>query len=108
MIFLIRCIHILIVLFVVFAPFFNNSDIVLLHTVFVPLLIFHWITNNDTCFLTELEKLFTKKKDNRETFMGSIMGPVYEPQSFQIYILCIILWIISSKKIYYEFKKKGL
>jgi len=106
MIVLIKFIHIIILLFVAFAPFLNNQDVLLLHTIFVPMLIFHWLTNNDTCFLTEIEKIFTKETDNRKTFIGSIVGPVYEPQSFDIYILCILLWIVSSKKIFFKLYNK--
>jgi hypothetical protein len=61
----------------------------------IPLLLLHWKLNNDTCLLTEIEKVITRKKHNNNTFIGSILGPIYEPKSTTIQLLCISLWFIS-------------
>jgi hypothetical protein len=74
---IVRIIHIVFVIFMILSPFSKSKDIVLIHVILVPFLFFHWVTNNDTCALTELEKFVCKKKVNKETFIGSILSPVY-------------------------------
>ena len=97
---LIKLFHICIILFTILTPFTNIHKYIFLHILFVPLLIFHWKLNNDTCALTEIEKLITKEKNNNKTFIGSIIGPVYEPKSLTIQLICIFLWCVSLIQIY--------
>ena len=61
----------------VIVPFSNNKKCNTIHSILVPFLFFHWLTNNDTCILTELEKMISKKEQNKDTFIGSILSPVY-------------------------------
>ena len=70
-------IHKCFTLFVLLAPFSNNYEYLILHAILVPFLFFHWLTNNDTCALTELEKYLTSKENNTDTFIGSIVSPIY-------------------------------
>jgi hypothetical protein len=108
LVYLVKILHLLIVLFVLFVPFTNSLYLLKLYFMFVPFMILHWKLNNDTCALTEIEKYITNKKDSKDTFIGSIMGPVYEPKSQKIEILCLILWSITLYKLnsHYNIIKK--
>ena len=64
--------------FMLLAPFSKNKEYVIMHAILVPFLFFHWLTNNDTCALTELEKFLTKKNKNTDTYIGSIISPIYK------------------------------
>lgn len=97
---LVRLAHILIVLFVILVPFIiKNPRILVLHSMFIPLMICHWKFNNEVCSLTEIEKYLTNKKENRDTFIGSILGPVYEPKSDEYLFICLVLWSITMYKL---------
>lgn len=92
--------HVLIVLFVTLVPFIIQVPRLLsLHALFIPLMICHWKLNNDACILTELEKIITNKKNNKDTFIGSILGPVYSPKSNEILFFSLILWSITLYKL---------
>ena len=96
----ITLIHFLIVLFVVFAPICSSCPYTLVaHALFIPLLIVHWKLNDDGCCLTELEKRLTNKTENKETFIGSILGPVYEPRPNEQLFLCLTLWLVAVHKL---------
>ena len=98
--FLVRLAHILIVLFVILVPFIIQTPrILVLHALFIPLMICHWKLNNDVCSLTEIEKYLTNKKENKETFIGSILGPVYEPKPNEYLFICLVLWSITLYKL---------
>jgi len=62
-------------------------------------MIFHWKMKNDVCVLTEIEKALTNKKENRETFIGSVLGPVYAPKPNTVLVICLVLWSVSLCKI---------
>ena len=102
---IIRLVHFFTILFIALTPFFNNYRTLFIHFLFIPLLVLHWKLNDDTCILTEIEKYIRKTKQNKQTFIGSIMGPIYEPKSETVQFICLILWCISLKKVYnvYEF-----
>ena len=97
---LIRIIHLGILLFTILAPFSKVYLYISIHILLVPFLMIHWKLNNDTCALTEIEKLITREKNNSNTFIGSIIGPVYEPKSTQIQVISVILWCISLIQMY--------
>jgi len=99
---IIRFIHILIVLFVIFVPFINNIDLLHYHLLFVPFIILRWIFNYDKCNITIIEqKLRNCKKD--EGFIYKILKPVYKPPKehliIYIYIITLLLWIYTLKKV---------
>lgn len=100
----VRCIHYLVVLFFVLAPFSEDQRILSLHLIGVPFLMLHWVTNQSTCALTEIEKYLSGKVDDEETFIGSIVSPVYKFQSRENLdiVLCltlICLWLYTLHKV---------
>jgi hypothetical protein len=105
---LIRAIHLVVVLFFVFAPFSSSESVLTLHLVMTPFLLLHWITNQSVCALTELEKCLTGKTEDHHTFMGQIMGPIYtfqSPENETIFVwgTLVVLWLITL----YKLQKRG-
>ena len=78
---IVKFIHSMMVLFFVIAPFSRNCEWIVLHSLLVPFLFLHWLTNNDTCALTEIEKLLSNKTENTDTFIGSIVSPIFKLSS---------------------------
>jgi len=112
---LITLLHILFILFVVIVPFTNSNYLLLLHTVTVPFMIFHWIINDNTCALTLAEhyvrqKIYGVKSKKEETFMARLIEPIYDFKknhkkfSDGIYVITIILWLISFSKLYFRYQ----
>lgn len=99
-------IHIIVFLLIFIIPFTNSNYLLFCYAVFVPFIEFHWLMNNDTCCLTELEKLLRGVKDN-ECFTNQILSPIYKfpnnNKSLSILSYCIIntlLMMVISKLIY--------
>lgn len=101
-VYIVRCIHLLFILYIIIVPFTNNKYLLKTYTYIIPFLFYHWLLNDDTCFLTVIEKRLTGKKKNDETFIGSIISPIYKMESNRlnniIKSICIILWLIVINK----------
>ncbi len=63
-IFIIRGVHLAVIVFVLSAWALPYPQIRLAHLLFIPLMILHWRTNRDTCVLTELESKLAKEYDS--------------------------------------------
>ena len=103
---LINIIHIIVIIFVVGAPFSSSNYLILLHIIVVPFIILHWLMNNNTCCLTMAEKYIRNKTVDIETkeedcFTYKLISPIYdfnknnEAFSTFIYLITISLWGIS-------------
>jgi len=111
---LIRIIHFIIFLFILIAPFSDNSQILFLHAFLIPFLYLHWITNNNTCALTTLEKFvqfkINGKIEENYCFSCGIIDPVYnvtkDYSSYNsiIYGSTFSLWLVSVYKLRQKFK----
>lgn len=104
LIWIIRLIHYLVVAFFVLAPFTNDQRILTLHLIGVPFLLLHWVTNQSTCALTEVEKFISGKAHDEETFIGSIVAPVYKFQSPEncdmvLWLALVLLWLYTFHKV---------
>lgn len=105
-IFLANCIsifHIVIILFVLIAPFTNMISLLILHVVFCLSLLVHWIGNNNTCSLSYFESKL-RGMDYTESFSHKFIGPIYDISntswSNMCYIITIFLMILSIYLIY--------
>jgi hypothetical protein len=103
---LINIIHLIVIMFVLTAPFSNSNYLILLHIIVIPFIILHWLLNNNTCCLTVAEKYIREKNTGTtmregDCFTYQLVAPIYDfnkdHQSFSIfiYILTISLWLIS-------------
>ena len=78
----IQFIHVLVILFIIGAPFFGGDYLLSLHFIIVPFIMLHWITNQSVCALTEIEKLVRGGCESKDTFFGQVMDPIYKSESF--------------------------
>lgn len=107
---LINIVHLVIIIFILAAPFSNSNYLILMHIIVVPFIILHWILNNNTCCLTVAEKYIREKTvgttvDSEDCFTYKLVAPIYDfnkdYESFStfIYILTISVWLISVHNI---------
>jgi len=73
---LIFLIHIAVLIMALVTPFVAKRQLLILYSIVIPFVFFHWAINDDTCALTQLECLLTNEPKER-TFMGRVMGPIY-------------------------------
>lgn len=103
---LINIIHLIVIIFVLAAPFSNSNYLMLLHAIVIPFIILHWLLNNNTCCLTVAEKYIREKNTGTtvkegDCFTYQLVAPIYDFNkdhhtfSTFIYILTISLWFVS-------------
>lgn len=110
---LICFLHVILVILVVIVPFLDIPYLLMLYTVFVPFMILHWVTNDNTCVLTTIEKYarnVTTKDEEDECFTCRLINPVFDfrknniDQTAFIYTATITLWIIAVIKLSWKYK----
>jgi hypothetical protein len=120
--YIISIIHLAFIFFVIGTPFLTNINaFLLLHSVVVPFMMGHWLTNNNMCTLTAIEKyiriqvygpMANDKLDN--CFTCRLIEPVYDFDKnfdkFQkiLYMITIFLWSVSVYKLYCNHKNGRL
>lgn len=102
--YIIKFIHVLVVLFLVFTPFFGGEYFLTIHLMVVPFILLHWITNQSVCALTEMEKIVTGKTCDEETFFGQVVGPIYKfktqgEENVCVWTIMILLWVLTFIKL---------
>jgi len=112
---LVALIHVLFIIFIVITPFTNSNYLLLMHSVMIPFMIFHWILNDNTCVLTMIERNLKKSmyKDNyneENCFTCRLIEPVYnfvdDNKKFStiIYVCVILLWMVSTGKLLNKYR----
>lgn len=99
---LITFVHSFISSFVLLVPFFGDVYLTGFNLLFMILIGFHWLVNNNICALTVIEKILTQRYDDEETFFGRVFGKVYSigNDSYVYWVVLIVLIAISLKKIF--------
>jgi len=101
--------HILIILFVLIAPFSQIPYILGLHVTLCITLIVHWIYNNDTCALSIMESKL-RGVDYTQSFSHKFVSPLYNISETKwsriIWTITIIAMIVSGYKLYHSEKIK--
>jgi hypothetical protein len=104
----IRVLHILFIAWVVYAPFSNNDEFLVLHAVVCPFLMLHWMTSSAGCVLTVLEKRLRGLDTDDESFMHKLVAPIYVIDDTTlrnvVFGATMGLWIITLMRL----KKKYL
>lgn len=94
--------HVMVVMLGIMIPFIKDRNFLMLYSIVIPFLFFHWAVNDDTCFLTQLECAVTNKPKER-TFMGRLIGPIYNlsDDAAGKLIKCILfgLWLFVQFKL---------
>lgn len=80
---LIKILHILFGLFVLYAPFAKDKHYVAFYVVMMPFLFWHWSINDDTCALTEFEYRL-RGIDKKESFFHNLISPIYKMENTKI------------------------
>ena len=96
--------HLLVILFVLFAPFSDKPALYLLHVVFCASLLIHWYFNTDECSLTRIEAQLRNLDNVSEGFTYKFISPMYNISQTEWSKLCSIIVIslmsISIFKLY--------
>lgn len=105
----IHVLHILIILFVLTAPFVNIPSLLILHIVFSISLITHWYYNNNQCSLSIIEANL-RGLDRTDSFSHKIIAPIYDISKTEwitfCYIITIVLMCVSIYQLYNNVKFK--
>lgn len=103
---LINVLHIIVIIFVLCAPFSGSNYLLFMHTIIVPFIMLHWVLNNNTCSLTVMEKFvrtqtYGVQPEDEECFSYKFIAPIYdfnknnEAFSYFTYVATFSLWSIS-------------
>ena len=91
---IIRILHIMIIVFILIAPFANEAPILILHITGAWCLLVHWVANNDVCFLTLMEGKL-RGIDYKKGFLHQFVAPVYNISSESLSKLSYIVVLTS-------------
>ena len=95
----VRVLHVFFIGFMVYAPFSSNPAFVFLASFVYPFLFLHWVSNSDACFLTVVEKRLRGLEHDSDSFINSIVSPIYVIDSNTlkrtIWIASVGLWGVS-------------
>lgn len=109
---IIYMIHLFVLIFVIVAPFMSNQKILVIEMALLLAIMFHWITNNQVCCLTEVEKILRNKEHDTQTFFGNLIGPVYtfgkDSMMYQIALFTLIMITLYKVKPLEAFEVKKM
>tara|TARA_Y100000766_G_C18878647_1_gene592194 strand:+ start:1460 stop:1744 length:285 start_codon:yes stop_codon:yes gene_type:complete len=84
----------------------------------IPFMLVHWVTNDNTCFLTLVERGYQQKVynkvDDRACFTCNLIEPVYdfknnyESVSDIIYMITFSLWFYTIYQLYTKYKNNEI
>jgi hypothetical protein len=94
-------IHCLIFLAALVAPVVGNRQVLVIYAYAMPLTMFHWLTNNDKCCLTQLEAWWTGKK-TEDAFLHRVFAPIYTRGNVadkKFKFIFLWLWLITMYRL---------
>jgi hypothetical protein len=98
---LLRLCHLIILLYILLTPFTDIPVLLFIHALFSILLLIHWYTQSDNCFLTYLESKITGQNIN-DGFVYKIISPFYNISKpdvkKMVWTITIFLLFISLHK----------
>ena len=111
---LVTLLHIIFVLFVVIVPFTGSNYLLMMHAIFIPFLVFHWVINDNTCALTIIERKLRQQISGKDVLDDDcitchLIEPIYdfrknyETFTVLIYGVTIGLWLMSVGKLYCKY-----
>jgi hypothetical protein len=112
---LITVLHMIVIIFVLAAPFSNSNYLLSLHAIIVPFILLHWWLNNNTCSLTVAEKFirqqaYGESAKEDDCFSYKFIAPIYdfnknhESYSTFTYVLALSLWGITIYNLSWKYK----
>jgi hypothetical protein len=95
-------VHVLLLIIGLVLPFIGKTHHLEFYAILIPVLFLHWALNEDTCFLTDLERMVTNEPKER-TFMGRLVGPIYnlsdDAVGKGIKVILFSLWLYVQFKL---------
>ena len=89
--------HVILFVMAVVIPFTNNTDVLEFYSLVIPFIMFHWVMNDDTCALTQME-MYVTGKEKEGTFFGRLISPVYSLSDSEAdkFVKCLLffLWMV--------------
>lgn len=110
--FLIRFLHISLILFMIATPLHRKSPslLLILHLHIGLLMVLHWVTNSDGCILTVIETAI-RGVPLSNSFVHSLVSPIYSIDDETVRTVVtwgtIALMGISGKRVYNAFQQKS-
>lgn len=103
---IIYILHVLLFIATLTIPFSDDRKLLSLYSFIIVFVFFHWILNDDTCFLTHLESRCRNVSINK-TFMQRLIGPIYnmnrDSSNVFIKFLMFFLWFVVQLKLTYPY-----
>lgn len=100
---IVRALHVLFIAWMIYAPFSNNEEMLVFHAIVAPFLMLHWSLNDSGCILTQVEKHLRGLQDDSQSFIHSIVAPIYviDDRTLQpvVFATTIALWLITLSRI---------
>lgn len=100
---LVRAIHLGFIAWMIYAPFSGIDEFLVLHVILVPFLMLHWLTSSSGCFLTLLEKKMRGLDTDDESFIHSIVAPIYviddASLKYAVMATTLGLWAVSLRRV---------
>lgn len=93
----IRLVHVLLVAFLLVAPWCPRREVRQAHACLVPAILLHWVANSQRCGLTQLEA-HLRGEDPSRTFMQGVLGPVFDRRRASGLSVAglLALWTVSA------------
>ena len=105
---IVSILHVAFITFMLLAPFSPFPTAVWAHAVIVPFLLFHWAVNDDTCFLTLVERKLRGLEHNDLSFFHSLVSPIYKLPNHVVgkgvWVITIALGLISWCRIIHAWR----
>jgi hypothetical protein len=97
------------------TPFIGNNQLLIYHALIIPFIILHWLLNENTCFLTIMERkikyeMYGVLPNKTDCISHKLVAPIYDfaddNKSLEIfiYMITISLWMVTIYKLYYRYK----
>jgi hypothetical protein len=92
-------VHLIILLIGILIPFVGQARELRAYSILMVIIFFHWMMNDDTCALTQLEaKIFGKEPS--QTFTSQIISPIYKIDDNKskdlIKTIFFLLWLFTQ------------
>lgn len=115
MIWIITFLHTCFFLALLVGPLFNSNYLLTLHALFIPFILAHWFSGDNTCAVTLTERAIRKmrkgdKYNDDDCVSCKIIEPVFDfpkyyPKYYKsIIVIGIVLWLCTMYKLYNKYK----
>jgi len=105
-VFIIQVLHIILIALAILVPFVGNTMLRSMYFISIPFLLVHWITNNDICVLSIIERTVRGLDNSDDCFMCNLLSPIFKinhlSMSAVMYVVTITLWIFNGYKLWHD------